>query len=113
MGQQCVPYGCSQRSGIELGGIQMPQHPSAAIQPQNTASQAISQSEKIAISVSQQLRASMVLSHNRLQCRFHEGVLVLSGKVTSYYEKQMAQEIAGQATDVSLVVNQIQVQPSQ
>ncbi len=42
-------------------------------------------------------------------CHYCDGRLVLSGKVTSYYEKQLAQEAAAKIEGVSELVNQIEV----
>ena len=44
-----------------------------------------------------------------IQCEFHEGVLVLRGRVTSYYLKQLAQEMVRTLADVELIVNVLEV----
>lgn len=47
-----------------------------------------------------------------LSCRCDNGVLYLCGQVTSYFEKQLAQEAVAGITDVDRVVNQIRVAAS-
>ena len=42
-------------------------------------------------------------------CDFHEGVLVLRGQVTSYYLKQLAQEMVRNVDGVELIVNVLEV----
>jgi osmotically-inducible protein OsmY len=42
-------------------------------------------------------------------CSFHEGVLTLRGRVSSYYLKQLAQTLIGQITGVEELHNQLEV----
>ena len=53
------------------------------------------------------------LSHLRLPltCEYREGRLLLRGRVTSYYYKQIAQEAVLRLETVQRVVNQIEVAP--
>jgi osmotically-inducible protein OsmY len=44
-------------------------------------------------------------------CENHEGVLVLRGRVSSFYEKQLAQEAVRKLDGVDQIVNQIEVSP--
>lgn len=44
-----------------------------------------------------------------LSCEFHDGVLVLRGKSTSYYKKQIAQEAVRGIDGVARIVNEIEV----
>ena len=46
-----------------------------------------------------------------LTCEFREGLLLLRGRVSSYYHKQVAQEAVRRLEDVDRVVNQIEVVP--
>lgn len=53
------------------------------------------------------------LSHLRLPltCEYREGRLLLRGRVTSYYYKQIAQEAVLRLEPIERVVNQIEVVP--
>ena len=44
-----------------------------------------------------------------IDCQFEQGVLVLRGRVPSYYHKQLAQEAVAHLEGVLRVVNQIEV----
>jgi hypothetical protein len=46
-----------------------------------------------------------------LSCEFREGLLLLRGRVSSYYHKQVAQEAVLRLEAVEQVVNQIEVVP--
>lgn len=46
-----------------------------------------------------------------LSCEYSEGQLLLRGRVTSYYQKQVAQEAVLRLDAVEMVVNQIEVVP--
>lgn len=46
-----------------------------------------------------------------LTCEFREGLLLLRGRVSSYYHKQVAQEAVRRLEAVERVVNQIEVVP--
>ena len=45
----------------------------------------------------------------KLTCEFARGVLILRGKVPSYYEKQLAQEAVRKIDGVRQIVNEIEV----
>lgn len=51
------------------------------------------------------------LSQN-LTCEFREGLLLLRGRVSSYYHKQVAQEAVRRLDAVDQVINQIEVVPA-
>ena len=53
------------------------------------------------------LRLSKLSQH--LTCEFREGLLLLRGRVSSYYYKQVAQEAVLGLEKVEQVVNQIEV----
>ncbi len=55
------------------------------------------------------LRLSKLSQH--LTCEFREGLLLLRGRVSSYYYKQVAQEAVLRLDAVEQVVNQIEVNP--
>lgn len=44
-----------------------------------------------------------------LSCSFDQGVLILQGRVSSFYAKQLAQETVARLEGVAQVVNQIEV----
>ncbi len=48
-----------------------------------------------------------VLGH--LECDYHDGVLILSGRVRSFYEKQLAQESVRSLVGVDQIVNDVEV----
>jgi len=71
----------------------------------------------------EQDRLAQVQLQNRLRCQFgfsasaisarcSAGMLVLEGHVDSFYQKQMAQELARRVSGVRLVVNRLVVDPS-
>ncbi|TWU26273.1 hypothetical protein Pla52o_01260 [Novipirellula galeiformis] len=45
----------------------------------------------------------------QVQCRFHEGVLVLSGQVPSFYMKQVAQELIRNLQPIEQISNRLNV----
>lgn len=49
----------------------------------------------------------------RLNCEYCEGVVVLRGRVHSFHEKQMAQELIRRVDGVKVVVNRLVVDRSQ
>lgn len=60
-----------------------------------------------------ELRARLVECHypalQRVTCELYEGVLVLRGRVPSFYQKQLAQAIAAQCAGVEEIVNKLEV----
>ena len=59
--------------------------------------------------VLEELRASSHFSLRNVTCRFDGGVLVLSGRVESYYLKQMAQETVRRLKPDRLIANRVTV----
>ena len=55
------------------------------------------------------LRQSPHAAIREVSCEFDEGVLVLRGRVPTFYCKQLAQETIGQLEGVVQIVNEIQV----
>lgn len=62
-----------------------------------------------AAEVASRLAASGYPALRAIHCRSHDGVMILSGTVSSYYLKQIAQTVAAQADTVSQVDNQLKV----
>jgi hypothetical protein len=55
------------------------------------------------------LRGSAYPELHLICCDYHEGVLTLNGKVSSFYAFQMAQALATRVPGVEVVVNRIEV----
>jgi osmotically-inducible protein OsmY len=60
-------------------------------------------------SAGNRLRDKVFTAVATLSCEFHDGVLILRGRSTSYYSKQMAQEAVREVNGVARVVNEIEV----
>lgn len=54
-------------------------------------------------------RASSYVALRSIVCEFHEGVLVLRGRVTSYYLKQLAQEMVRDLDGIGAILNVVEV----
>lgn len=65
--------------------------------------------DAIRIDAEQKLLANPHFLNRDIRCDFHEGVLILRGRVRSYYHKQIAQTIAASVNGVEQVINQIDV----
>jgi hypothetical protein len=46
-----------------------------------------------------------------VSCRFHDGVLIVNGRVPTYYLKQVAQTLLGDMPEVSEIQNRLDVSP--
>jgi osmotically-inducible protein OsmY len=55
------------------------------------------------------LRHSTYPELRRVTCEYHEGILTLRGRVSSYYMKQIAQTIVQHVEGVERVVNRVEV----
>ena len=64
---------------------------------------------RITYEVVKQLRHSSHFELRSLNCQHCEGVLVLRGRVSSFYLKQLAQEHARMVSGVSVIMNQLEV----
>jgi osmotically-inducible protein OsmY len=58
------------------------------------------------------LRKSAYGPVRRVSCAFEEGVLVLFGRLQSYFHKQLAQEAVADLVGVRQVRNDIEVEPA-
>ncbi|MBL6705330.1 MAG: BON domain-containing protein [Planctomycetaceae bacterium] len=56
------------------------------------------------------LQPRMLTGAHVVQCEYKEGMLLIRGKVGSYYTKQLAQEYAKQIPGVEQVSNKLAVQ---
>ncbi|MBX3438234.1 MAG: BON domain-containing protein [Planctomycetaceae bacterium] len=57
----------------------------------------------------QHFREDSHLRNQNVACEYHEGVLVLRGRVTCYYHKQVAQTVAASISGVEQVINNVEV----
>lgn len=55
------------------------------------------------------LRRSPYSAVRTVSCEYHRGVLLLRGRLSTYYHKQLAQEAVAGLEGVSQVVNEIEV----
>jgi osmotically-inducible protein OsmY len=55
------------------------------------------------------LEASAYTALKAVKCRFHEGTLVLDGRVPTYFHKQLAQEAIRALPGIREIINQISV----
>lgn len=82
------------------------------VTPSNSSSHALSRETRVAlVDVRCRLRASPYLALRRVRCEQHDGQMVLSGRVPTYYLKQLAQAIAMRQPLIRNVVNLIDVVP--
>ena len=56
------------------------------------------------------LKSRMPTVSREVECKFKEGMLLIRGKVVSYYAKQLAQEYARQLPGVEHVANHLTVE---
>ncbi len=63
----------------------------------------------LAAAVTNRLRSSAFLPLRNLTCDARDGVLVLHGKVPTFYLKSLAQHLAGSVDGVVDIMNQIEV----
>lgn len=56
-----------------------------------------------------QMHDTPFLDLRQISCDYHEGVLVLRGRLPSYYLKQMAQELVIHLDGIDNIENRIQV----
>jgi osmotically-inducible protein OsmY len=64
---------------------------------------------RIEESARKRLHRKAYLALRDVSCTYQNGVLVLQGRVPSYYLKQVAQEVVGQLDGVNRIENQIRV----
>jgi osmotically-inducible protein OsmY len=58
------------------------------------------------------LQEGLDSASHQITCECHDGVLVLRGRLPSFYEKQVAQEALRTLEGVDQIVNQIEVVPT-
>jgi osmotically-inducible protein OsmY len=66
-------------------------------------------SRRVAVSAENLLQERLVLASRQIACEYDEGTLILRGQLSSFYEKQLAQEFARTLAGVDQVVNKIEV----
>jgi osmotically-inducible protein OsmY len=67
--------------------------------------------EQIIELAERRIRGNAHLTGKRIWCDYRNGVLVLFGSVSTYYVKQMAQEVVAQVEGVTAIDNQVEVVP--
>lgn len=65
--------------------------------------------QKLLDAADQRLRVSPYLELRRVTCSFHEGVLTLTGHVSSYYLRQIAQTLLRGLAGVQAIDNRLAV----
>lgn len=68
-------------------------------------------SQTVTASARRCLQKSLNTAIKSVSCDYSRGVLFLRGRLTSYFEKQSAQEAVRHLQGVTQVVNQIEVPP--
>lgn len=68
--------------------------------------------DEVAAIVRARLQASAYGEVRSLTCVHHEGILVLRGRVSTYYHKQLAQEAVRHLAGVEAVINTVEVEVS-
>lgn len=63
----------------------------------------------VQVQAQEMLERSNYLALRRLRCECHDGQLVISGRVPTYYLKQVAQSIVRQVPHVRRIDNQVDV----
>jgi hypothetical protein len=66
----------------------------------------------VRMEVERRLRTSFHAEFHGANCDIHEGTLVLSGNVSNFHAKQLAQEIARKVDGVKFIVNRLHVDQS-
>lgn len=66
-------------------------------------------SQDVEKAASDRLRETSFLPRSRVSCEYLAGVLLLRGRLSSYYHKQVAQEVVKGLEGVTHVVNEIEV----
>ena len=66
-------------------------------------------SRHIVLAARERLRKAAYIHVRTVSCEFDEGLLTLHGQVTSYYEKQLAQEAVARIDGVTQVLNAVEV----
>ncbi len=66
--------------------------------------------ESTCVEVERALSSSSHIGLRRVRCRCTDGVVTLSGQVTSFYLKQVAQAIVGRLPAVRQIRNELSVQ---
>lgn len=67
------------------------------------------QDSAVAETARRRLRQNGYLTLCEIDCRYHEGIVFLRGRVSSYYLKQVAQETIRCLAGVEQIINDIEV----
>ncbi|MCE9556411.1 MAG: BON domain-containing protein [Planctomycetes bacterium] len=78
---------------------------SASLSPASSGGRAFRTGESI-------LRKSSYLALRRLSCEYHDGVLTIRGRVSTFHLKQVAQSLLGKLAGISRIHNLVEVRQS-
>ncbi len=73
------------------------------------ASRSRTNRDNVAWKAERRLQASRYAALRSIRCEFHDGVLVLHGRVASFYLKQLAQELVRHLDGVDVIANAVEV----
>jgi len=88
---------------MDLGGQNVVSMPVSAIMTNSPHSNGIVEMAEM------RLRACAHRELRTLRCEYDKGVLILRGSVSSYYEKQLAQEVLRNLRGVDVIRNAVEV----
>ena len=77
--------------------------------PESLAEDKAPLSIMVAEKVAESLKASGYRALSAVACHYHEGVVVLRGRVPSFYMKQVAQAQASKIPGVDVIANRLRV----
>jgi len=66
-------------------------------------------SRRVAVCAENLLQERFISESGQIACEYHDGTLIMRGRVSSYYEKQLAQEAVRTLEGVEQIVNRIEV----
>ncbi len=91
----------------QLGGAES--FPEFASRPTTIIRRSPSKEDVLLNGVHQRLRASGYQELRSLACEYHEGMLILRGRLSSHFLKQLGQEAVRTQPGVKMIVNAIEV----
>jgi osmotically-inducible protein OsmY len=89
--------------------MSLPQQSNFAARPQEQNVAILREKEMIQARVESRLKRSSYAELHGVSCDYHEGVVTLRGRVSSYYLKQMAQALVFRLDGVQELNNRVEV----
>lgn len=77
--------------------------------PRKTTQPASKVADRVVALAESKLRKSQYNSLRAVRCQFHEGALILHGRVPSFYLKQVAQTVVRNIEEVAQIYNRLEV----